>query len=272
MSNSEHVWTGEKKRRAINSDDLKMRLNINEKYQSKNFHSWLQKRLKIRTGEQILDVGCGTGAQTKFMAEDAGLNGHVTAIDISKDSIETLKKTIPNHIKDRVSAHVLDMGDISTFLDNNFKDKNYTLAQSSYAIYYSPKRLEVLKEMQKRTAKTGRVSIFTPCPKHGMIDFCSKFYDISEPVMDSLNFGEDILRPLFRKSFWEVEVHYFQSKLSISNFEDFKFFYEASTYYNESASEEVYEGAKNEIKKNGILDFDKCGILLIGTGVREYCI
>ena len=83
---SDHVWSGEKKRRAISSDDLQMRLNINKKSQSKDFHSWLRKRLNVKPSEQILDVGCGTGAQTFFMAEDAGEDGHVTAFDISKES------------------------------------------------------------------------------------------------------------------------------------------------------------------------------------------
>ena len=80
---TDHVWTGEKKRRAISSDDLKMRLDINKRSQSKDFQSWLRKRLNVQPSEQILDVGCGTGAQTYFMAEDAGEDGNVIAMDIS---------------------------------------------------------------------------------------------------------------------------------------------------------------------------------------------
>ncbi len=268
---SDHVWSGEKKRRAISSDDLQMRLNINKKSQSKDFHSWLRKRLNVQPSEQILDVGCGTGAQTFFMAEDAGEDGHVTAFDISKDSVENLRKCLPSHLKSRVSAHVLDMGNIKEFLLENYKTKNYTLAQSSYALYYSPKRIEVLTEMQKRTKSLGRVAVFTPCPPHGMISLVEKHHKISEPVTDSLHFGDNVLRPLFRKSFHEVQVHYFQSTISIQSLEEFRTFYAATTYFNEKDNEGLYEEAENIIRINKELNFEKCGILLIGSGTKNFC-
>ena len=268
---SDHVWSGDKKRRAISSNDLKMRLDINRKSQSKNFHDWLRKRLNVQPSEQILDVGCGTGAQTFFMAEDGGEDGHVTALDISEESIKYLKNSLPLHLKSRVSAHVLDMGEIKEFLTKNYNSKKYTLAQSSYALYYSPKRINVLTEMQKRTRSLGRVAIFTPCPPHGMISLVEKHHKISEPVNDSLHFGDDFLRPLFRKSFHEIQVHYFQSTVSIKSLEEFKTFYEATTYFNEKDNESLYDEAENIIKNKNELNFEKCGILLIGSGIKNYC-
>ena len=267
---SSHVWSGEKKRRAISSSDLKMRLDLNKKYQSKDFQVWLRKRLAIKNGEQILDVGCGTGAQSIPMAEDAGTHGRVVSLDISSDSIEVLKNSVPEHLKDRISAYTLDMGFLKDFLKENYKDKFYSLAQCSYALYYSPKRIEVLEEMQRRTSPLGRVAVFTPSPPHGMIEFVSKYHDISMPVNDSLYFGENVLRNLFRKCFWEVEVHYFQSVISIDCFEDFKSFYEATTYFNSEYANDVYKGAKDQIEKDGALNFEKCGILLIGSGNRKF--
>ena len=266
---SDHVWSGEKKRRAISSKDLEMRLAINKKYQSKDFIAWLRKRLEIRPNEQILDVGCGTGAQTLFMAEDAGKNGHVTSFDISEESIATLKDNLPESLKNRVSAYSMDMAEMKNFLDNKHPEKQYTLAQSSYALYYSPRRIEVLAAMQERTKEYGRVAIFTPCPPHGMIEFASNYQEISEPVTDSLNFGINTLIPLFRKCFWEVEVHYFQSILSTSSIDDFKNFYEASTYYDENAAGNVIDAAQNSINKNGILNFNKCGVLVIGSSLAK---
>ena len=265
----DHVWTGEKKRRAISSKDLDMRLALNKKYQSKDFVAWLRKRLQIRTNERILDVGCGTGAQTYFMAEDVGNSGHITSFDISNESIQSLKENLPNNLKSRVSAYTLDMANMKEFLAENYKNNQYTLAQSSYALYYSPKRIEVLTEMQERTRDAGRVSIFTPCPPHGMVDFAAKHHPLSEPVLDSLHFGENILRNIFRKCFWEVEVHYFQSQLQIKSLEDFKSFYEATTYYDSENESNVINAANYEIKNKGGLNFDKCGILLIGSGLRK---
>ncbi len=266
----DHVWSGDKKRRAISSSDLKMRLDLNKKYQSKDFQSWLRKRLNVKPGEKVLDVGCGNGAQTFFMAEDAGVNGHITSFDISKESIETLKSSTPNYLKDRISAYELDMGDLSEFLKNNYPENSYNLAQSSYALYYSPKRIDVLSEMQNRTKDNGRVSVFTPAPPHGMISFVKQFQEISPPVTDSLFFGEKSLKEIFRKCFWEVEIHYFQSCLRITSADDFQQFYEATTYYDETAAKIIYKNAVSEIREKGFLNFEKCGILLIGSSLRKY--
>ncbi|MBO8219559.1 methyltransferase domain-containing protein [Prochlorococcus marinus] len=264
-----HVWTGDKKKRAISGSDLKMRLDLNKKYQSKDFQSWLRKRLNVKPGEKILDIGCGNGAQTFFMAEDAGENGHVTSFDISKDSIQNLRKSTPHYLKNRISSFELDMGEVANFLKKNYPNNNYSLAQSSYALYYSPKRIDVLSLMQDKTKDFGRVSIFTPAPPHGMISFVSKFQEISDPVSDSLYFGENVLKDIFRKCFWDVEIHYFQSRLKITSFNDFQQFYEATTYFDKDASEEIYKNAILEIEKNGSLNFEKCGILLIGSSLRR---
>jgi len=263
-----HAWKGEKRRRAISSTDLQMRLDINKKCQSKDFQAWVRKRLAVRTGEQILDVGCGTGAQTLFMAEDAGESGRITSFDISKESIESLKASLHPENAHKVSAYALDMAEIDSFLEKDSPNKKFTLAQSSYALYYSPKRIEVLSMMQRRTKPYGRVAVFTPCAPHGMIEFASKHHAISEQVTDSLHFGDNILRPLFRKCFSEVELHYFQSSLIIKSELDFRTFYEATTYYDEQASDEVCNEANKIIAKNGFLEFKKCGVLLIGSGVN----
>ena len=161
------------------------------------------------------------------------------------------------------------MGNLKEFLSENYLNNKYTLAQSSYALYYSPKRIDVLSEMQNRTKDFGRVSVFTPAPPHGMISFAENFQDMSAPVTDSLYFGENKLKDIFRKCFWEVEIHYFQSRLKITSADDFQQFYEATTYYDSQNAQNIYEKAVFEINKNGCLDFEKCGILLIGSNLRR---
>jgi ubiquinone/menaquinone biosynthesis C-methylase UbiE len=39
-------------------------------------------------GQQVLEIGCGTGVMTCWMAEQVGANGHVYAVDISSEQLE----------------------------------------------------------------------------------------------------------------------------------------------------------------------------------------
>ena len=41
---------------------------------------------------QVLEVGCGTGNMTRWIAKQVGSNGHVTAVDISAEQIQITKE------------------------------------------------------------------------------------------------------------------------------------------------------------------------------------
>jgi demethylmenaquinone methyltransferase/2-methoxy-6-polyprenyl-1,4-benzoquinol methylase len=43
--------------------------------------------LKLPRGSQGLDAGCGIGLQCLLFAEEVGLSGHVTGIDISTEML-----------------------------------------------------------------------------------------------------------------------------------------------------------------------------------------
>ena len=60
------------KRRAEDSAYLAERLNQNQKYQARDFSKWLLNLLDVKPGEHILDVGCGTSAQTLSLYTGVG--------------------------------------------------------------------------------------------------------------------------------------------------------------------------------------------------------
>jgi ubiquinone/menaquinone biosynthesis C-methylase UbiE len=263
-----HIWSGEKKERAISSADLKMRLEMNKRYQDRDFSAWLRSRLAVRSGENILDVGCGTGAQAFFMLEDAGRTGSVVALDISHESVQSLNKDASSRGYTNLKAFQLDMGELKDKLMKDFESSRFTLAHSSYAIYYSPRRIDVLAEMQARLTSDGRLAIFTPCEPHGMVELASKFHQIPQPVIDSLKFGTEQLIPLFREAFWNVEIHFFQSELNITSAEDFLAFYQATTYYDKNSEEAIVDSVAESINKLGYFKVKKNGILLLGNSKR----
>jgi len=52
-------------------------------------------RAKIRSGERVLDVGCGSGSTTFAFAKAVGASGHVMGIDISAPMLERAREVSP---------------------------------------------------------------------------------------------------------------------------------------------------------------------------------
>ncbi len=72
--------------------------------------------LNISKCKSILDVGCGTGALTEYIADHT--DGNITGIDFSSEAIEFAQKRTKEK-QNRISFRVMDMDEI-TFPPNNF--------------------------------------------------------------------------------------------------------------------------------------------------------
>jgi protein-L-isoaspartate O-methyltransferase len=135
VSRRENIMSSDdRSNRARASNLLKKRIEINHAYSSTDFDGWLLERLAVKPGEHVLDVGCGTGAQSIPIAGLVGPSGSVSSLDISAASIASLQSKIP--AGSGVQAVASDMADLARVIADTFTTKQYTLAHSSYALYY----------------------------------------------------------------------------------------------------------------------------------------
>lgn len=257
-----HVYDGAKFERATSRDSLATRLNINKAYGSADFDRWLLERLRPMPGEDVLDVGCGTGAQTLPLAERVGPQGSVSAVDISAQSIATLRAALaPGQ---RVQAEVGDMAELARLIRSVFAVKRYDLAQSTYALYYAKERLEVLRVMRDALKPGGRLAVFTPAAPHGLVDLAARCHEIPQPVYDSLNFGPDVVVPWFDANLRRVETHRFHNEISIPSVAETMTFYRATTYYDAAAEDKIRDHVAAAVAKRGAFRYEKNGFLIIG--------
>lgn len=259
---AEQVYDNQLMGRAVSTASLETRLDMNKKFQSTDFDSWLMARLNPQAGEDILDVGCGTGAQSIPFLKSVGPEGSVSALDIAADSVAELIRKSGN--SPCLSAAVSDMGKLADVIDQQFAVKQYDLAQSSYALYYSAERMAVLDTMRKHLKPNGRLAVFTPNAPHGMVEFVRQFAEIPGGVDDCMEFGPHVLEPYFRKHFWDVTVHFFHNVVRIPTVADFASFYRSTTYYNASVEQQLSAVVENKITENGFFEYEKNGYLIIG--------
>jgi ubiquinone/menaquinone biosynthesis C-methylase UbiE len=256
------VYSGDRAERATGTSYLERRIEINRAYSGVDFDGWLFDRLMVQAGEDILDVGCGSGAQTLLFAKSVGPKGSVSSLDISTASIELLKSRLPPDAP--VQAITADMADLAQAISERFSIRSYSLAHSSYALYYSPKRLEVLDVMRQALKPGGRCAVFTPNGQHGLVDFAARFSDIPDPVFESLRFGPNVLYPYFKKHFRGFEIHHFHNVVRVPSVEILLEFYKQTTYYDVHAEDKLRSAAAEQIRTEGHFDFQKNGYLIIG--------
>jgi ubiquinone/menaquinone biosynthesis C-methylase UbiE len=256
------IYSGGKAERATAATFLEKRIEINHAYSSADFDAWLLQRLKVVAGEDVLDVGCGSGAQTVPFWKLVEPAGSVSSLDISAESVALLKSRVP--VGARVEAVVADMAELPHLVTNVFSVKRYTLAHSSYALYYSAKRLEVLDAMRGALKPGGRCAVFTPNGTHGLVELAARYTDIPSAVYESLRFGTDVLEPYFAARFNQYDVHNFHNVVSVPSADILIEFFRQTTYYDAEAEVGIRAFVEEAIIRNGRFDYEKNGYLIIG--------
>ena len=67
----------------------------------------------LKKGMTVIDIGCGTGLMTKWLAEQVGKTGHVIAIDNSENQLELAKKYLSKHNIKNVTYYCKDILDLT---------------------------------------------------------------------------------------------------------------------------------------------------------------
>ena len=105
---------------------------------------------KIKQGDDVLDIACGTGAVTKKISKMIGRTGRVIGTDVSLNAIKIAKKW--NGISHNLDFLVADAENLS------FENK-FDAITCQYGIFFFPNALQVLKNLKKILKKNGTIAI-----------------------------------------------------------------------------------------------------------------
>jgi SAM-dependent methyltransferase len=110
---------------------------------------------RIRTGDRVLDVGCGTGVLAREALRRAGQGGQVVGLDLNEGMLAVAARAEPK-IEWR-------QGDAASL---PFKDASFDVVVSQFALMYFPDRVASLSQMWRALASAGRLAVAVWAPLH----------------------------------------------------------------------------------------------------------
>ncbi|MDI6850995.1 MAG: class I SAM-dependent methyltransferase [bacterium] len=115
------------------------------------------REIGLKTGDTLLDAGCGEGRFSIPASEIVGVSGKVYAVDISKESIKILKENIKKHNIKNIEAFT---GDITKKLPIDDESIDVVLmANILHGLNVNKKVESALKEMYRVLKPNGSLAI-----------------------------------------------------------------------------------------------------------------
>ena len=222
---------------------------------------------KIKKGDSVLDLACGTGLVTKKLIRKVGDKGQVFAIDSSESAIKIAKRWVAN----AKNTHFV-RGDAETIQFNT----KFDVITCQFALFFFPNEQKVLKNMKKFLKKNGIIalsihgknnvpyfdSILNPIKKF-IPDYLPQY-----PEMDRFGTKELFKQTLSRAGFQKIIVRKFTFQYSPGKFSDYwgnykrylskplkEKFNSLSSFQKKNLREMVLDNTKSYTKKNGKILF-----------------
>ena len=107
------------------------------------------KLAQVKTGDKVLEIGCGTGSLTLVAKEQAGLSGEVTGIDIAPEMVAVASR--------KAARKGTDVSFQEGSIENiPFPDNHFDVVMCSFMIFHMPEdvRMKGFPEIY-RVLKSG---------------------------------------------------------------------------------------------------------------------
>ncbi len=191
------------------TNDLLTRIDIHNKFGSRDIDQWMLDTLQLQPGIKILDVACGGGKQCvsfhKFLNGDVSITGG----DVNQELL------------DQAELENVKLGSPFTILPLDFdkrfpfEDGQFDLVSCCFAIYYSSDIPFTIQEMHRVLKPGSRLFTTGPMPTNKKV-----FYDIIHeatgkeipPMPGSSRYSSEIYGAI-EKTFSSVRTEIFENPL-----------------------------------------------------------
>ncbi|MFP3855399.1 MAG: class I SAM-dependent methyltransferase [Anaerolineales bacterium] len=199
------------------TEDLATRINIHDKYGSRDIDEWMLDLLDLKPGMKIFDVGCGSGKQLLAFHQELKGEAEIAGGDVNEELLD--------QARERVAEAGADIEVIYLDFNKEFplEDDTYDLVSCCFAIYYAEDIPFTIQEMHRILKPGGKLFTTGPMPENKQF-----FYDVIReatgkeipPMPGSSRYDSEILDSI-RETFSDVEVNVFENPLTFPEPEPF---------------------------------------------------
>jgi ubiquinone/menaquinone biosynthesis C-methylase UbiE len=149
--------------RAIQSELLEQRIVENAAAQEIDLATWIFEKVRVRPGNQVLELCCGTGGQTLPLLKHVGEEGHVVALDISKAALEALTAKTDSVHRARLTCVEGTLEDFSSAIRRSRTQQDgFDLIFCAYGLYYSTNAAQTLQNARALLKPGGSIAVVGP--------------------------------------------------------------------------------------------------------------
>jgi len=258
---------------AQNASHLKGRIEANQGQQT-DLNHWVFSLLSVQEGWKVLELCCGTGAQTTYLAEKVGPKGHIWALDISAEALEHVDKTLGQQYRKRITTMEVNIDDFSDQLaSRGFVEHCFDLIFCSYGLYYCSNIQEALAEIERWLQPKGKVAIIGPFGPNNepLYDILHKNgVVISDYVMHtSKTFMTLDVIPWVSEKFEHVSIHSLANPVVWESADIFMKYWKNSTFYDDTKLDSVRLNVEKHFQQAGGFVNEKWVMLLVAENKRH---
>jgi len=221
------------------TSDLLKRINIHDKYGSRNIDEWMLDLLPLTKGMRILDVACGAGKQCFSFYEKLDGDCDIMGVDVSNDLLDKAKSVSAK------KGYKIEFRKDNFNNTLGFEENQFDLLSCCFAIYYAEDIPHTIREMHRVLKPGGKLFVTGPMPENKQT-----FYEIIKqatgkiipPMPGSSRYSTQILGTI-QDIFSSVEINIFENPLVFQNAAPFLEYTRASLSEDRKLWADFFTGA-----------------------------
>jgi SAM-dependent methyltransferase len=188
------------------------RCDDNTQFAAVDLCSEMLKHLRLQPGQNMVDIGCGTGQHLERYAEAVGPDGSARGFDFSEKAVEQARAR-------GITADAADGANLP------LGDQSVDALSSSFSMYYLPDREKTLTEWHRVVRPGGRVAISGPANGTN-VELYAFHEDVvgvgpSDSDLMALGYVEDLPETMKSIGFVDVVVETFDNPITFPEPEKF---------------------------------------------------